>query len=191
MSYLLVGSNPSPFVRRIRMAMENIPYEFKALNIYEEAGAQEIHKLNPTNQIPCLIDGEQPIWDSRIILQYLSRKHHWTTPSLDEENRMTAIERMMDAGVGIFMLRKSDVSLDSFYGKRLVTRVDSVMEWLTPWMKSDEAKKWTHTTLTLYCALDWMLFRDVHPAAKSQLALNFLSIHQNHPAVQSTDPRKN
>lgn len=190
MGYTLVGSAPSPFVRRIRMAMEHIPFEFKVINIYEEAGHAEIHRLNPTNQIPCLLDGTQPIWDSRIILQHLGRQLGWPALTLDQENRMTAIERMIDAGVGLFMLKKSDVAPESFYGKRLNERIVSVMEWLKPWMHSAEAREWNQVTLTLYAGLDWMKFREIHPLAQSPEAKAFLAHHADRSIVKLTDPRQ-
>ncbi|MFP5490282.1 MAG: glutathione S-transferase family protein [Bacteriovoracia bacterium] len=86
MSYILVGSYASLFVRRIRMAMEHIPFEFKVVNLWEEVGAAEIKKLNPINQIPCLIDNGEVIWDSRIILQHLAKKHQWPSLSLEAQD---------------------------------------------------------------------------------------------------------
>lgn len=190
MSYILVGSMPSPFVRRLRMAMENIPFEFKVINIYEAPGAAELLKLNPTNQIPCLIDDGKPVWDSRIILQHLGRKHNWDQLSLDQENRMTAIERMMDAGVGLFLMKKSDVDPAAMYPQRLNDRIVSVMNWLSKWMATPEAGEWNQVTLTLYAGLDWMRFRDIHPLAHSAAVDAFLARHAHRPIVQSTDPRK-
>ena len=190
MSYILVGSYPSPFVRRLRMAMEHLPFEFRALNIYEAEGAAELKRLNPTNQIPCLIHNGKAIWDSRIILQYLARLHNWTSLSIDEENRLTAIERMTDAGVGIFLMKKSDIDANKMYYQRLNERIVSVFEWLTPWMKSPEAREWNLTTITLVSALDWMKFREIHPIALSTEAQDFLTLHAHRPIVQNTHPSK-
>ena len=54
------------------MLMDNIPYEFKELNIYEAEGGLELNRVNPINQIPVLLDGEKKIWDSRVIFNYLN-----------------------------------------------------------------------------------------------------------------------
>lgn len=188
MSYTLVGSYPSPFVRRLRMALEHVPYEFRAINIYEEAGAAELKRLNPTNQITCLIHNGQAIWDSRIILQYLGRQHNWPALSLAAENQLTAIERMVDAGVGIFLLKKSNVDLEAMYPQRLNERIVSVFEWLKPWMASPEAREWNLVTLTLVAGLEWMQFREIHPIASSAAAKAFLALHAHRPIVQATHP---
>jgi len=172
------------------MAMENIPYEFKVINIYEAPGAAELHKLNPTNQIPCLIDDGKPVWDSRIILQHLGRKHHWEQLSLEQENRMTAIERMIDAGVGLFLMKKSNFDETAMYPQRLNDRIVSVMNWLSGWMATPEAGEWNQVTLTLYAGLDWMKFREIHRIAESTAVDAFLARHAHRPIVQSTDPRK-
>ena len=37
MSITLYGSLPSPYVRRIRMHLDDTPYQFSAVNIYDDA----------------------------------------------------------------------------------------------------------------------------------------------------------
>jgi glutathione S-transferase len=172
------------------MAMEHIPFEFRSLNIYETEGAAELKRLNPTNQIPCLIHDGKTIWDSRIILQYLARVHNWPTLSLDDENRLTAIERMTDAGVGIFLMKKSEIASDKMYPQRLNERIVSVFEWLKPWMKSPEAREWNLSSLTLVAALEWLKFREIHSVALSPEASEFLALHAHRPIVQNTHPSR-
>jgi glutathione S-transferase len=172
------------------MAMENIPFEFRTLNIYEAEGAAELKRLNPTNQIPCLIHDSKAIWDSRIILQYLARIHNWPALSLDDENRLTAIERMTDAGVGIFLMKKSEIASNKMYPQRLNERIVSVFEWLKPWMKSPEAREWNLSSLTLVAALEWIQFREIHPIASSLEAHEFLAFHAHRPIVQNTHPSR-
>lgn len=189
MNYVLVGSTTSPFVRRIRLAMETIPYDFKALNIYEGEGKSEINTINPANQIPCLLIDGKPLFDSRIILQYLNRHHGQEVLTLEQENTLSTIERMVDAGVVIFMFRKSQLPFDNFYGERLLARIESVMTWLTPFLSSPAAKEWNSVTQMLYSALDWMQFRDIHPRAQSTEVSHFLNFHRSRTIVKQTDPR--
>ena len=54
MNYILYGSKTSPFVRRIRMILETLPYEFKELDIFG-ADKELIKTINPINQIPVLL----------------------------------------------------------------------------------------------------------------------------------------
>jgi glutathione S-transferase len=189
MHYTLVGSTTSPFVRRIRLALEGIPYDFKSLNIYEGTGKSEINTINPANQIPCLLIDGKPLYDSRIILQYLNRHHGQEALTLEQENYLSTIERMVDAGVVIFMFRKSQLPFDNFYGERLLARIESVLSWLTPFLSSPAAKEWNSVTQMLYSALDWMQFREIHPRAQSAEVSHFLNLHRSREIVKQTDPR--
>ncbi len=189
MQYTLIGSTTSPFVRRVRMALETVPHQFKHLNIYEGEGKSEINTINPANQIPCLLIDGKPLYDSRIILQYISRHHNQEGLSIEQENYLSTIERMVDAGVAIFMFRKSQLTLDNFYGERLLSRIESVMKWLTPFMKTPAAKEWNSITQMLYSALDWMKFREIHPLALTDEVSQFLKLHEHREIVKKTDPR--
>jgi hypothetical protein len=95
----------------------------------------------------------------------------------------------VDAGVVIFMFRKSQLPFDNFYGERLLARIESVMTWLTPFLSSPAAKEWNSVTQMLYCALDWMQFREIHPRAQSAEVSHFLNLHRSRAIVKQTDPR--
>ena len=69
----LIGSTTSPYVRRIRLLLSDEPYEFINLDIYGE-GRDELRRTNPTLKIPVLIDGDQELYDSRVIARYLGQK---------------------------------------------------------------------------------------------------------------------
>jgi len=190
MQLTLVGSYPSPFVRRIRLALEKTPFEFRAINIYEEPGRSELLRLSPINQIPVLLVNGEPLWDSRIQLQFLGKKLGWPELSIAQENVLTVTERMMDAGVALFLLRKSSLREDAMYPQRLNQRIETVMEWLSPWMTSPEAREWNLMTMTLVSALEWMQFREIHPIATGESAAAFLALHAQRPIVQQTHPSK-
>jgi glutathione S-transferase len=193
MSYVLVGSHPSPFVRRLRLLMEGIPYEFKAMNIYEKEGAEELHRLNPTHQIPLLLENGKPVWDSRVIFNHLNRAHGLEKMDIDKENLLTVMERMLDAAIAKFLLvNRSGVPADSdmMYLQRQRDRMDSTFEWLQTWMRSEAAEQWSFPTMTLYSALDWIQFREVHPLGQRPETAAFLARHAHRAVVQATDPRK-
>lgn len=188
-SYTLIGSLTSPFVRRIRMVLEGLSYEMKVINIYEKAGNDELHRYNPIHQIPCLLVDDQPIWDSRIIAQYLAKQKNLSPLLLADENRITAVERLVDAGVILFLLNKSGISLQGMYPQRLKERISSVLQWLKPWLVSSEAAEWNEVTLMAYAGLDWLVFRNIDiPTAKTEV-LTFLQRHAHREIVKSTDPR--
>ncbi len=191
MSYVLMGSVTSPFVRRMRLLMEGIPHELKTMNIFEATDAQELHRVNPINQIPVLLDGGKPVWDSRIIFNHLNAKHSLLAMDLEKENRLTGIERALDAGITLFLMKRSgmDTTQPFMFVQRQKERIDSVLDWITPWASTEGARTWDFQSMSLYTALDWMGFREIHPVNRPAL-LEFMRAHAHRPSVQATDPRK-
>ena len=163
MKYTLIGSYPSPFVRRIRMVMENIPYEFKPINIYETQGGEELRRVNPINQIPVLIAGEQKIWDSRLIFNYLNMIHRLENLDWEDENNLTAISGAMDSGVALLMMKRSgiDINEDLMLVKRHRERIDSILKFFSPHAESKGLKEWNFLNMSIYSFLDWANFREI------------------------------
>lgn len=163
MSYTLIGSQTSPFVRRIRMLMENLPFEFKEMNIFETDDALTLNEVNPLNQVPVLLHHNQKIWDSRQIIQYLNSKHKFQSLTLDEENILTAIDGAMGSGVSLLLMKRSGMDVDQPYMfvNRQKERIDSVLDFLRPYLQDQEFTKWNILSMTLYCFLDWGTYRAI------------------------------
>ena len=73
----LYGSTTSPFVRRIRIVLASIDHEFLNLQIFSGADRELLASRNPTLKVPCLEDGSEIIFDSRIIYNYLADKYQY------------------------------------------------------------------------------------------------------------------
>ena len=67
MSMTLYGSLTSPYVRRVRILLENIDYEFKNTNVYDDTQRAEFSAISPLRKLPVLVDGDTPIFDSAAI----------------------------------------------------------------------------------------------------------------------------
>jgi len=68
----LIGSNASPYVRKVRivMAEKKLDYQFVQENVW--AADTTIAKSNPLGKVPCLVmEGGEAIFDSRVIVEYL------------------------------------------------------------------------------------------------------------------------
>jgi len=68
----LIGSNTSPYVRKVRvvMAEKKLDYTFELDNVW--AAETQVHLSNPLGKVPCLVmeDGSA-LYDSRVIAEYL------------------------------------------------------------------------------------------------------------------------
>lgn len=68
----LIGSNTSPYVRKVRvvMAEKKLDYDFVLEDVWSDQTT--IKESNPLGKIPCLImEGGEALFDSRVIVEYL------------------------------------------------------------------------------------------------------------------------
>lgn len=188
MTYTLIGSQTSPFVRRIRMLMEDLSYELKELNIYEAEDAITLNKVNPVNQIPVLLDGEQPIWDSRQIFNYINLHHKLHNMQWDDENMLTAIEGAMNSAVTLLLMKRSGMNTEEpfMYVNRQKERIESVLNYVKPYMENEGLKEWNFITMTLYSFLDWAIFRNIVNLDARPECHKFLAAHAGRKIVTST-----
>lgn len=71
MTMKLIGSNTSPYVRKVRvvMAEKKLDYDYVLENVWSADTA--IALSNPLGKVPCLImEGGEAIFDSRVIVEY-------------------------------------------------------------------------------------------------------------------------
>ena len=68
----LIGSNTSPFVRKVRivLAEKKIEYDFVIDSPWLEGS--KVPNINPLGKIPALVlDDDTPLFDSRVIVEYI------------------------------------------------------------------------------------------------------------------------
>jgi glutathione S-transferase len=68
----LIGSNTSPYVRKVRVVMveKKLDHSFLAEDVWSEQ--TKIGESNPLGKVPCLImEGGEALFDSRVIVEYL------------------------------------------------------------------------------------------------------------------------
>jgi glutathione S-transferase len=187
MSYILYGSQTSPFVRRIRILMEHLSYEFREMNIFAEH-AEELNKINPINQIPVLVDGEVIIWDSRQIFNYLNAFHRFQNMDWEDENKLTAIDGAMNSAVSILLMQRSGINTTGplMYAKRQIDRIESILDFLEPYIQDQGLKEWNFHSISIYCFLDWAQFRGLIDLTDRSGCIEFLKNFSNKEIVQKT-----
>ena len=189
MAYILYGSKTSPFVRRIRVLLEKIPYELKEMNIYEGQDSVDLNKLNPVNQIPVLVDGANTIWDSRQIFNYLNSLHRFQNMDWQDENLLTAIDGAMNAGVALFLMKRSGINIHEpfMYIQRQKERIDSVLDYLKPFMSGQGLENWDFHSISLYCFIDWASIRGIITLENRPECQSFLDHHKNKKILTLTE----
>ena len=72
MAMKLIGSNTSPYVRKVRivMAEKKLDYDYVLENVW--SADTQITQSSPLGKVPCLgMEGGEAIFDSRVIVEYL------------------------------------------------------------------------------------------------------------------------
>lgn len=194
MAYTLIGSIRSPFVRSCRMLMiqNGVDFEFQVLNFVENQNdAAVLAKQTPINKVPVLLDGNQKIFDSRVIFNYLTRKHDLQPLSLDEENYLSAVYSCLDTGVILFLMKRDgfDLNHPGFFMSRTRNRIPDNLEYLTPWALSldpSRPRDWNFVSMSLYAFLYWADKREVLELQDFPKMKDFLRRFANAPGVQET-----
>lgn len=189
----LMGSTTSPFVRRIRLWLDQTPYDFLNLDIFSETGREVLRSSNPTRKIPMLIDDAQSVFDSRIIHRYLNQKLNREPPlSWDRENLLTLIDAANDSYVELLLTGRSgvDVSADTLFFNLQRERIQSTLEALEQAAQDGQFSDWDFASICLYCLLDWCQFRKLESFEAFPALQQFKAAQANRPIVIATDPRQ-
>lgn len=196
MNYTLISSERSPFGRicRLFMAHHKINYDFQILNFVDnKQDAEKLAQETPINKVPLLIvDGSQKIFDSRVIMNYLIKKHGAKELSIEEENIVSAIYSCLDVSVILFLMKINgyDMSAENVYLRRQRERIPNNLEFIKSWaLKLDpqDSTHWNFASMSLYSFLYWADVR----AGTIQLSQyphfqNFLERFANAPGIKET-----
>ena len=156
----LIGSTTSPYVRKIRLLLANVDYQFETLKALGPEASAILEKYGPVKRIPILIDNEKQIFDSSIICEYLLEKNN-VYLSIDEKLNLKLIDELCDACIALFQQRvwKIDRRWESEFSIRMLNRAFGVLDMLESLQANEKLnslqKDW------LYCVLDWLSFRSV------------------------------
>ena len=187
----LYGSITSPYVRRIRLFLADKNYEFINLDIFSPEGEAVLNKYNPTRKIPMLIDNEQVIYDSGVIFRYLQEKFEQPKLRWQQENLLTLIDAANDSMVELFLCFRSalDTSEDRLFFNLQHQRIDKVLTELNREVGEGSFDSWDYLAMSLYCLVDWAMFRERVDLLPFSQLLAFHEQHKQKQIIIETNPR--
>lgn len=190
----LIGSTTSPFVRRIRLYLTLLnvtDFDFVNLDIFSGEDRQQLTQNNPAQKVPALLDGEQYVYDSRVIFRYLAAKHQQPPLTWSQENLLTLIDAANDSLVSLLLLARSDIDTqeDKLFFKLQHERVAQVMPALSQAIKNGEFAQWHYPAICLFCLLDWAKYRQLYDFSEQQVFTDFYQQAMKNNGVAATDPR--
>ncbi|MAZ47563.1 MAG: hypothetical protein CME65_03305 [Halobacteriovoraceae bacterium] len=179
----LYGSLASPYVRRIRIQLEDRKYDFEPINVFSDEGQKELLKYAPTMRVPLLVDRDNVIWDSLLIAQYIAGNPF----SLDLQKELVLINEMSDSGIQLYQLRKFNLDSNDKgeFSQNNLRRISSILEYF----EQRNLEKWDILSQWLYCTLDWFSFREVYSWKEhSPKLVKFMQDHKDRPYISQTSP---
>lgn len=175
------------------MIRHEIDFHFRALNFVDDKNdALALAKETPINKVPILIDSEQKIFDSRVIVNHLIKTHNLPALSLAEENLVSAVYSCLDAAVILFLMKRDGFDIDGpgFFLQRNRERIPSNLNFLAEWAESlnpENSRDWNYVSMSLFSFLYWAEaragFLDVKPLPAHA---KFMHRFGNAPGVRET-----
>ena len=169
----LYGTTTSPFVRRVRVVAAEVAAPYELVNTAPDDGQAALRAVSPIWKVPVAELGERIIYDSRVIIDWLTTFCGWgdmrpPTDKWREANLVNAIDGALESGIQLFYLRREGVDAMALpFGQRQVDRMHAVFTWLgTELGKDGFGDGLGLSELSLLCALDWLDFREVYPTAR-------------------------
>lgn len=189
--FKLIGSQTSPYVRRLRLWLATTPYEFVNLDIYSPEGRAELEKYNPAMKIPMLQDGEQAVFDSRAIYRYLCEQLDHEQLTVDQENALTLIDAAIDANILLMYSKRSglDPQGDCLICNLQRERLAKTLPVLERQVEEGAFDQWHYPAMSLFGLLDWASFRELMDLTDWPALNGFYQSRAQQPMVKETDPR--
>jgi glutathione S-transferase len=162
----LLGTTTSPYVRKVRIVAQAAGVPLTFVDTRTEAGAALLADRAPVGKIPVLLDGDTVLPDSSLIISWLWSRHadalrkagfELDPARWDDRAQQVIVEGALDAAINRLYYRRDDFE-ERGYLARQRARAEKVLAHL------DNTAKFTKPvglgTLSLGCALDWIVFRD-------------------------------
>jgi glutathione S-transferase len=194
----ILGSITSPFVRTVRtLAYELLcDFEFQETPAFSKLDTEAealIRQSNPLGKVPVLLIDDFAIPDSRVIARILIERFHAKAdePSrfvmtVADENLVTVINGVLDAGILRFMLQHSHPELNahSGYMEKSLSRVEDGLRWIASQPGLD--KHFGYPQISLMCALDWLEKRKVFAWQQHESLKRFHAKYCDQPSLLKT-----
>ncbi len=194
----LLGTTTSPYTRKVRVLLKAIGRPYELVDIRTHEGAAILHEVAPLGKIPVLLTDEAGmiVPDSSLIGSWLWAKESaalraggWDLDpqAFADQALRTAVEGALDAAINHHYLRRDGFAETGYIAKQR-RRVDSVLTWLDQRMVF--RRPIGAAALSLGCALDWIVFRNVVDLSRWEALTAFRDSWKASGVGDGTEPRE-
>jgi glutathione S-transferase len=208
MTMKLYYSTGSPFARKIRIVLAEKALEFEKDEFNQLRTPEMLGPVNPNLQVPVLEDGDQCLFDSAVIVDYLLKTYPENArdsplPSLaaaptrpeqhwEDAKILTTIDALANSMVNLRQLQLCDVHAENVaYLQRQHSRIQYGLDWLetraTP--EGFAPGLFSVMDLSLLCHLTFSEARgDIFPWRGRANLEAIVARYADRPSVKSTAP---
>jgi glutathione S-transferase len=194
----LLGTTTSPYTRKVRVLLRAIGQPYELVDIRTDEGAATLNEVAPLGKIPVLLDDDlrAVVPDSSLIGGWLwakeaaaLRSNGWDLDpqAFEDQALRTVVEGALDAAINHYYLRRDGFAETGYIAKQR-QRVDRVLSWL------DERMVFRSpigaAALSLGCALDWIVFRNVVELERWPALTAFRAAWKASGVGDGTEPRE-
>lgn len=165
----LLGTTTSPYTRKARVLLRAIGQPYELVDIRTDEGAATLKEVAPLGKIPILLEDETGtvVPDSTLIASWLWAKESaalrvagWDLDpqAFADQALRSVVEGALDAAINHYYLRRDGFAETGYIAKQR-QRVDRVLTWLD--QRMEFRRPIGAAALSLGCALDWIVFRNV------------------------------
>ena len=187
----LDGTTTSPFVRRVRVVAQEIGEPIELVNTAPDHGQAKLREVSPIRKVPVAVVGDRTIYDSRVIIDWLTEARGWGTlaPPGDrwqQQNVLNAIDAALDSVISLFYLRRDGVAIDGTpFAVRQIERADAIFAWVAPQLSTEA---FGVPEISAIAALDWMEFRQAYDTQRAAGLARVREAWSTRPSMVATRP---
>lgn len=185
----LYGDQTSPFVRRVEIVARELGEPVERVSTLGEAGQAALREVSPIRKIPVAIIDGRTLFDSRVIIDWLTTTRGWGTlaPPRDrwaDQNVLNALDGIVESLLQVLYLQRDGVAVEGMaYTERQRGRVAASLAWVAPLLSTQQLGL---AEISAVCALDWIDFRSLYPTA--QIAAPVRAAWVDWPSIAATRP---
>ncbi len=200
----LIGSDTSPYVRKVRvvMAEKKIEYQYELEDVWSPDS--QIRQYNPLGKVPCLImDDGGAVFDSRVIVEYLDNLtpvHRLIPPLGRERVEVKCWEALADGLLDAALLlrlentQREEHQRSPRWVARQMGKIESALEAMAAGLGDNAFAcdgKYSLADVAVGCALGYLEFRFPQLGWRSQfpnLARHADKLFARQPFIDTLPP---
>ncbi len=195
----------SPYSRKIRVVLAEKGLDYDPVTVQAAQADVSFNALNPARRVPAFVDGDQTLFESQVIVEYLLRTYRGNAEGappfaetlcrpdhyFEDLLVLNAIETMLDSGLVLLQMRNNGITAEqSEYLGREAGRIQVILDWLEARAKPEGFVPGTFSVqdMNLVITLQWCDYRSMFDWSGRPNLQAIVTQYAQRPSMSSTVP---